>query len=73
MLQVFTGTDLGQLNYVAGDDDSFFSLDSAVTFWAPAGQVFAIQIDSYCSRSAGYFNLNINSAYAYPTSEDSKK
>ena len=72
MLQVFTGSELGQLTFVAGNDDAFDTLQSAVTFTARAGRVYAIQVDGFC-RDAGSFVLNLGAAYNYETSEDTKK
>src|SRR5205823_3453891 len=47
VVAVYTGTSLGNLQFVAGDDDGVPPLESLVSFNAAAGTTYFIQFDGY--------------------------
>lgn len=57
-LAVYSGNSLGSLSLLgANDDESFFTLQSSVTFSAVSGVTYLIQVDGYAGE-AGEIQLN---------------
>ena len=57
LLAVYTGTAVGSLLRIAGNDDAPNLLTSKVTFTAVAGQTYQIAVDGY-NGGAGSLKLN---------------
>lgn len=68
-VDVFTGSSLGALSPVAGDDDNGPDFHALTNFTAAAGVTYSIRVGDYAPSAVGQgtFKLNLNLVDALPT------